>query len=202
MVELGGSDAYAILADCDLDLAAEAVVNARVANSGQTCIAPKRAIVEKTVKARSVDGRFFELFWAVFCCKAFGEFGEFGLHIIFSHSSVHLRESRFEAAFEQKILEKISQKKYGVDFGPLVHPVGRDQVAKQVLETQSQGAKLLYGGPDVKVPTSDCGKSGPQAGRLQSSQNCKQECDDTTNQNSPRIPKFSKKIIIFCVSLQ
>eukprot|EP00913_Durusdinium_trenchii_P027921 g26180.t1 len=113
VVELGGSDAYAILADCDLDMAAEAVVNARVANSGQTCIAPKRAIVEKSVKA----------------------------------------------AFEQKVVEKISRKKYGVDYGPLVHPVGRDQVAKQVVETQSQGAKLLCGGPDVKVPTSDCGKS-------------------------------------------
>ena len=36
VIELGGSDAYAVLADADLDLAAEAVVNARVANSGQT----------------------------------------------------------------------------------------------------------------------------------------------------------------------
>lgn len=53
MVELGGSDAYAILADCDLEQAATAVVDARVSNTGQTCIAPKRAIVEKSVKARS-----------------------------------------------------------------------------------------------------------------------------------------------------
>lgn len=52
MVELGGSDAYAILADCDLDQAATAVVDARVANTGQTCIAPKRCIVEKSVKVR------------------------------------------------------------------------------------------------------------------------------------------------------
>jgi len=51
VVELGGSDAYAILADCDLDQAATAVVDARVANTGQTCIAPKRCIVEKSVKA-------------------------------------------------------------------------------------------------------------------------------------------------------
>ena len=36
VIELGGSDAYAVLADADLDVAADAVVNARVANSGQT----------------------------------------------------------------------------------------------------------------------------------------------------------------------
>ena len=51
VVELGGSDAYAILADCDLAQAAKAVVDARISNSGQTCIAPKRVIVEKAVKA-------------------------------------------------------------------------------------------------------------------------------------------------------
>ena len=55
-MELGGSDAYAILADCDLDQAATAVVDARVANAGQTCIAPKRCIVEKSVKVRMVWG--------------------------------------------------------------------------------------------------------------------------------------------------
>lgn len=56
-MELGGSDAYAILADCDLDQAATAVVDARVANTGQTCIAPKRCIVEKSVKVRLFGGR-------------------------------------------------------------------------------------------------------------------------------------------------
>ena len=55
-MELGGSDAYAILADCDLDQAASAVVDARVANTGQTCIAPKRCIVEKSVKVRMCLG--------------------------------------------------------------------------------------------------------------------------------------------------
>lgn len=55
-MELGGSDAYAILADCDLDQAATAVVDARVANTGQTCIAPKRCIVEKSVKVRMLFG--------------------------------------------------------------------------------------------------------------------------------------------------
>ena len=60
VVELGGSDAYAILADCDLAQAAAAVVDARVANSGQTCIAPKRVIVEKQVKASDDDFQWGE----------------------------------------------------------------------------------------------------------------------------------------------
>ena len=34
VVELGGSDAYLILADADLDVAAEAVVTARIMNTG------------------------------------------------------------------------------------------------------------------------------------------------------------------------
>ena len=43
---------------------------------------------------------------------------------------------------------------YGVDYGPLVHPIARDQVAKQVRDSVEQGAKLLCGGEmDRKV---DC----------------------------------------------
>ena len=60
-MELGGSDAYGILADCDLDQAATAVVDARVANTGQTCIAPKRCIVEKSVKVRVFGGQGLKL---------------------------------------------------------------------------------------------------------------------------------------------
>jgi len=50
VIELGGSDPYVLLADADLDQAAEAVVNARVLNTGQVCIAPKRVIVDRRVK--------------------------------------------------------------------------------------------------------------------------------------------------------
>merc|ERR1719181_2401764 len=51
VVELGGSDGYAILADADLDLAAKAVVDGRMVNTGQSCIGPKRVIVHKSIKA-------------------------------------------------------------------------------------------------------------------------------------------------------
>ncbi|ATQ42171.1 NAD-dependent succinate-semialdehyde dehydrogenase [Caulobacter mirabilis] len=49
VLELGGSDAYVILEDADVDLAARVAAAARMVNGGQSCIAGKRFVVVESV---------------------------------------------------------------------------------------------------------------------------------------------------------
>ncbi len=50
VLELGGSDAYIILEDADMDLAVKTSVDGRLVNSGQSCVAAKRFIAVKPIR--------------------------------------------------------------------------------------------------------------------------------------------------------
>lgn len=59
VLELGGSDAFIVLADADLDKAIETGVFARTQNNGESCIAAKRFILEKPI-SESFTRRFVD----------------------------------------------------------------------------------------------------------------------------------------------
>ena len=49
VLELGGSDAYVVLEDADIDAAAKVAATARMVNGGQSCIAGKRFVVVRAI---------------------------------------------------------------------------------------------------------------------------------------------------------
>jgi succinate-semialdehyde dehydrogenase/glutarate-semialdehyde dehydrogenase len=68
VLELGGSDPFIVLADADLDRAVEGAVTGRLLNTGQSCIAAKRFIVD----ARC-EGEFTRRFAAAMAGRRLGD---------------------------------------------------------------------------------------------------------------------------------
>jgi succinate-semialdehyde dehydrogenase/glutarate-semialdehyde dehydrogenase len=68
VLELGGADPYIVLADADLEHAANVCAASRLLNSGQSCIAAKRFIV-----VDEVHDRFVELFKQAMAAKTMGD---------------------------------------------------------------------------------------------------------------------------------
>ncbi|MEM1121851.1 MAG: aldehyde dehydrogenase family protein, partial [Bacteroidota bacterium] len=67
VLELGGSDAYLILEDADLEKAVKACVTSRLLNNGQSCIGAKRFVV-----VQSVYRPFLQLFKAKMAAAKMG----------------------------------------------------------------------------------------------------------------------------------
>lgn len=112
VLELGGSDAFIVLPDADLDRAVETAVASRMNNTGQTCIAAKRFIVPEDI------------------------FHDFLERVVVRVQDLRQGDPTLEET----------------DLGPLARPDLKEQLSRQVQASLSQGARLVWSGPEPAFP--------------------------------------------------
>jgi len=110
VLELGGSDAFIVLDDADVERACDVAVMARLQNNGQSCIAAKRFIVLRKV----------------------------------SQEFLRLLKRRYEVL---KIGDPMQEE---TQIGPLATESIRNDLARQVNESVTKGAKVIIGGNRIE----------------------------------------------------
>jgi succinate-semialdehyde dehydrogenase/glutarate-semialdehyde dehydrogenase len=105
VLELGGSDPYLVLADADVELAAEKCSFSRLLNAGQSCIAAKRFIV-----VEEVYDRFLEAFIETMKSRKMGDPSSEDTTLA-PQSSVKMRDELHQQV--KRSLEKGAQCKLG-----------------------------------------------------------------------------------------
>lgn len=95
VLELGGSDAYIICEDADLDLAVEKCAQSRLNNNGQSCIGAKRFIVHE-----NIIESFTEKLKNIFESKTMGDpLGDYDLGPL---ASMHFRDELHEQVIKSQ----------------------------------------------------------------------------------------------------
>ena len=121
-LELGGNDPFIVMEDANIEQAAFEAVYTRMANSGQVCIAPKRFIVQNSVKER---------------------FTKKVLEIISQMEMGYVEDVEAEYERLKDVTDPLSAK---FKLGSLISEKAAIEVERQVNHTIEQGATLAFGG--------------------------------------------------------
>lgn len=123
-LELGGNDPYIVLEDADVEAAAREAASWRMNSAGQVCIAPKRFIVQNTVKER---------------------FTKTALELV---KDIRMGfDMDVEKELDEYVHKSFSELKPGkMMMNSLISENAAEEVERQINHTIEQGAHLLTGG--------------------------------------------------------